>query len=178
MERLSAPKARYLEASFKLSGIFLSLGSNVGDCKANLKRALYELEENGIRVLRKSSFYKTEPVDLRDQPDFLNLVCEVETPLEPEELLERCLAIEKEMGRARTGAKGPRNIDIDLLFYGQTQIRTEHLTLPHPALYRRNFVLTPLEEIAPEFRDPVTGKPIKHLRRECSDPAKVEREQD
>lgn len=147
----------------------------MGDREGNLRAALSNLEKAGINVVKRSSVYKTEPVDVADQPDFLNLVCEVRTDLEPVALLRACLAVEKELGRVRERAKGPRNVDIDILFYDEQIIDDLELKIPHPALYRRNFVLTPLTEIAPHFQDPVTGKTIAQLRRESRDRSRVER---
>lgn len=154
--------------------IFLCLGSNLGDSKSNLMTALRKLEQHGVRIVKRSSFYRTEPVERIDQPDFLNLVCEVKTELHAEELLRTCLAVEGEMGRVRDQEKGPRNIDIDILFYGQQVLELPHLKIPHPRLDRRNFVLIPLEEIAPDFKDPVSGRSIDHLRRDCPDCARVD----
>lgn len=155
--------------------IFLSLGSNLGDREENLRTALGKLEQAGINVVKRSSLYETEPVEVADQPDFLNLVLEVETDLEPGALLTACLRVEKELGRIRERAKGPRKVDIDILFYDQHVINHPDLKIPHPALYRRNFVLTPLEEIAPHFHDPATGKTVAQLRRESPDRSRVER---
>ena len=157
------------------SRIFLSLGSNTGDRKGHLQTALEKMKGKGVRAKHQSSFYLTEPVDVVDQPTFLNLVCEVETGLSPESLLGVCLSTEKELGRVRRERKGPRVIDVDILFYGQKQVRSPELTIPHPALYQRNFVLVPLEEIAPEFQDPVCGKSIRELRQLCRDRAGVRR---
>ena len=157
------------------SRIFLCLGSNRGDRKGHLETALEKLRRKGVKVQQRSSFYWTEPVDVVEQPTFLNLVCEVETSLNPESLLKACLSTEKEVGRVREKRKGPRRIDVDILFYGQERIRNANLTIPHPALYQRNFVLIPLEEIAPEFPDPVCGKSIRELRQLCRDRAGVRR---
>lgn len=155
------------------SSIYLSLGSNLGDRKANLKRALEKLPKKGVPLLKQSSIYETEPVEVTDQPDFLNLVCEVETALKPEALLRICQDIESELGRIRKELAGPRSIDIDILFYGQNILDLPLLKIPHPALYRRNFVLIPLVEIAPDFQDPSTGKTIQQLRHESPDRGRV-----
>ena len=155
------------------SSIYLSLGSNLGDRKTNLQRALERLQEKGILLLDQSSIYETEPVDGAEEPDFLNLVCRVQTELEPEALLRACQEIESGMGRLRRKIKGPRNIDIDILFYGQQIWQAPSLTIPHPAWCRRNFVLIPLAEIAPDFRDPLTGKTVKQRRWESPDGARV-----
>ena len=130
----------------------------MGDREANLREAVTQLERGEVQVLRRSSLYETEPQELRDQPWFLNAVVEVETGLSPLQLLARIREIELEMGRKRVIAKGPRNIDIDILFYGQSVIATAELEVPHPRLTQRRFVLEPLAEIAPEFKHPVTRK--------------------
>lgn len=155
------------------SQIFLSLGSNLGNRKKHLDTALVKLVEKRVEIRCQSSLYRTEPVEYEAQPDFLNLVCEIETTLEPNRLLETCLTLEKELGRLRKKTKGPRTIDIDILFYGSRLIRTPYLTIPHPRLYERNFVLVPLKEIAPEFRDPVCGKSVRELLCLCTDRAMV-----
>lgn len=156
------------------SGIFLSLGSNVGDRKHSLTAALAGLEKQGVRVLQQSSFYATEPVEAPPQPDFLNLACEVETESDAQQLLQVCWSVEEELGRTRSGLKQPRTLDIDLLFFRDRIIRHEGLTVPHPRLYFRKFVLVPLAEIAPDFRDPVSGYSIGELLARCPDAARVQ----
>jgi len=121
------------------------------------------LESAGVRIARQSSVYETEPRDIRNQPWFLNAVIEIETILFPLQLLHRVLKVEKEMGRRRIIAKGPRNIDIDILLYGNFVISTEALTVPHPRLDERRFVLEPLAELAPDLRHPVHRKAIREL---------------
>jgi len=153
--------------------IYLSLGSNLGDREAHLRKALEKLHQKGILLVRESSIYETEPVDVPDQPEFLNLVCQVETALEPESLLAACQEIEGEMGRLRRAIKGPRNIDIDILFYGQQIVEKPFLKIPHPAWRQRNFVLIPLAEIAPNFRDPVSDQTVHALLRKSSDESRV-----
>lgn len=153
--------------------IYLSLGSNLGNRKANLEVALDQLETKDSVIQKQSSFYETEPVEWLNQPCFLNLVCQVKSQLNPQALLKLCQKIEHQMGRIRQQPKGPRNIDIDILFYGQLVIQSPTLKIPHPALHQRNFVLTPLEEIAPNFNDPTTGKFIHQLRFECVDKSSV-----
>jgi 2-amino-4-hydroxy-6-hydroxymethyldihydropteridine diphosphokinase len=142
---------------------YLGLGSNIGNREANLREALERLESDGIRVVRRSSLYETEPRDLRDQPWFLNAVVEVETDLFPLQLLAHIQNVERAMGRRRMTPKGPRNIDIDILFYGRSVIETADLQVPHPRIAQRRFVLEPLTEIAPEFRHPVSGKTASEL---------------
>lgn len=155
------------------SSIYLSLGSNLGDRKVNLEKAIGKLREKGIQVVQASSIYETEPVDVPDQPYFLNLVCQVKTEVEPETLLKVCQDVESEMHRVREKSKGPRNIDIDIIFYDQRIVEKPLLKIPHPAWYRRNFVLIPLQEIAPDFQDPVTEKTVQQLQSESPDRARV-----
>ena len=138
--------------------VYVGLGSNLGDREANLREAVRRLEADAIRVVRRSSLYETEPRDIRDQPWFLNAAVEAETDLFPLQLLARIQNIERAMGRRRITPKGPRNIDIDILFYGRSVIRTPELETPHPRIAERAFVLEPLVEIAPEFRHPLSGK--------------------
>jgi len=146
-----------------LKTVYLSLGSNVGDRENNLREALERLEAERIHVLRRSSLYQTEPQNLRDQPWFLNAVVEAETELFPRQLLGCTQNIEREMGRRRGTPKGPRNIDIDILFYGRAVIDTLDLQTPHPRIAQRRFVLEPLAEIAPELRHPVSGKTARDM---------------
>ena len=142
---------------------FLALGSNIGDRESNLRDAVNRLESHEIHVLRRSSVYETAPQELLDQPWFLNAVVQVETSLFPMQLLARVREIERQMGRRRVTPKGPRNIDIDILFYGRTVIATAELEVPHPRIAQRRFVLEPLAEIAPEFRHPMTGKTANEM---------------
>ncbi len=143
--------------------VYLSLGSNVGDRARNLWEAIARLEEAGIRIRRVSSIYETEPQEVRDQPWFLNLVAEAETELLPKQLLARTQKIELDLGRKRSRLKGPRTIDIDILLYGNSVIRTPELTVPHPRMSERRFVLEPLAELAPELRHPVSRRTARDL---------------
>jgi 2-amino-4-hydroxy-6-hydroxymethyldihydropteridine diphosphokinase len=135
---------------------FLGLGSNVGDSLANLHAAIDSLEERGIRVVRRSSVYQTEPQgEVTDQPDFLNACVEIETALGPEKLLDECKAVERELGRRAGGVRhGPRPIDVDLLLLDGIEHRSERLTLPHPEVQARRFVLAPLLELDPDLELP------------------------
>ena len=153
--------------------VFLSLGSNLGDRERNLREALTGLEERGAEIVARSSIYETEPLEVRDQPDFLNLVVEIRTVLSPRELLAACLEIERLFGRKRTISKGPRTIDIDLLFYGSMVLNEPELNVPHPRLHLRNFVLAPLAEIAPDFRDPKSGVTVAALLTRSPDRSRV-----
>jgi 2-amino-4-hydroxy-6-hydroxymethyldihydropteridine diphosphokinase len=140
---------------------YLGLGSNLGDRQANLEKALSLLD---AKILRISSFYETEPMYVTDQPAFLNMAVEIETEMLPRDLLEHILSIEQTMGRIRTLNKGPRNIDIDLLLYGNEIIDEPGLVIPHPAIADRKFVLDPLSEIAPDLVHPVTKRKISQER--------------
>jgi 2-amino-4-hydroxy-6-hydroxymethyldihydropteridine diphosphokinase len=150
--------------------VYLSLGSNLGDRQANLRNAIGQLLELGD-VQEVSSLYETEPVDFADQPWFLNCAVAVRTELIPREFLAGILAIEKSMGRERTQPKGPRVIDIDILLFGQQTVNTAQLTVPHPAMTERRFVLEPLAEIAPEAVHPILKKTIRELRDALPDTA-------
>lgn len=142
--------------------IYLSLGSNLGDRAANLDAAVEELAKLGT-VVAQSSIYETEPMEVERQPWFLNSVIALETELMPKQLLSRVLGIEQKMGRRRTQPKGPRIIDIDVLLFAGSIIDTSSLTVPHPAMHQRRFVLEPLAEIAPDVRHPVFKKSVKEL---------------
>jgi 2-amino-4-hydroxy-6-hydroxymethyldihydropteridine diphosphokinase len=141
---------------------YLSLGSNVGDREGHLREAIQRLEIAGS-VVAVSSLYETEPVDFIDQAWFLNCAVALETAQTPERLLAVLLEIEQQMGRRRTQRKGPRTIDIDILLFGDAIVDSPGLTIPHPALERRRFVLEPLAEIAPDARHPVLNKTIREL---------------
>ena len=142
--------------------VYISLGSNLGDRFGNLRAATERLGEAGF-VTAKSGFYETEPVELRDQPWFLNCVIALETSLTPVELLKKVLAIEQEMGRVRTRDKGPRLIDIDILLFGDKIVEERGLKIPHPAMRQRRFVLEPLAEIAPEVVHPQMRRTAREL---------------
>ncbi|MEK6277992.1 MAG: 2-amino-4-hydroxy-6-hydroxymethyldihydropteridine diphosphokinase [Actinomycetota bacterium] len=135
---------------------YLGLGSNVGDREEHLRAALRLLREHGVEVDAVSSLYETEPVgEILDQPDFLNAAARIRTVLEAEELLDVCKAIELEQGRMVFGPRhGPRPLDIDLLLLGDLELRTERLSLPHPEVASRRFVLEPLLELDPELELP------------------------
>ena len=146
----------------------IALGSNLesalGGREANLREAVRRVGALG-EVRAVSSFYDTEPVGYVDQPRFLNGALLLATELYPGELMRELLAVERAMGRDRTGTvpKGPRVIDLDLLLYGDVVMRSDALTLPHPAMHEREFVLRPLAEIAPEMRHPVTGLTVGEM---------------
>lgn len=130
-----------------MSVAYIALGSNLGDRKANLDRALDELKKAGIKVAAVSKYLESEPYGVTDQPKFINGVARVETNLPPEELLDTMLNIENKMGRVRLRHWGERNIDLDLLLYDDVKMQTEKLTLPHPDMQNRDFVMKPLSEV-------------------------------
>lgn len=143
--------------------IYLSLGTNLGHRETLLEQALERLAAEGLRLLRVSSVYETAPLERRDQPWFLNLVVEAETDLFPRMLLARLQRIERELGRRRLAPKGPRTMDIDLLFYGEAVVRTPELEVPHPRLAERRFVLEPLAELAPDLRHPISRRTVREM---------------
>jgi len=148
---------------------FLSLGSNLGNKKKNLARAVSFLKREGTQVLRTSSIYRTQPVDFLDQPWFLNQVIEIESDLNPFALLGAVKNIEEKMGRKPTVANGPRVIDMDILLVENAILHTKNLIIPHPRLAQRNFVLAPLAEIAPDAIHPVLKARMQDLWKNSPD---------
>jgi len=142
--------------------VYLSLGSNLGDRRANLRNAIGKLLNVG-NLLAVSSFYETEPVEFTEQPWFLNCAVALQTELNADDFLKEIISIEREMGRQRTAPKGPRTIDIDILLFGKAVIHQPQLTIPHPAMHQRRFVLEPLAEIAPDAQHPVLKKTAREM---------------
>lgn len=143
--------------------VYLGLGANLGDRERTLQQAISALEAPDLHIARVSPVYETAPVDVPGQPWFLNLVVEAQTSLFPLKLLARAMKVEHSLGRRRTVAKGPRTIDIDILFYGNFVIDTPELVVPHPRLAARRFVLAPMADLAPDFRDPSSRRTIREL---------------
>jgi len=153
--------------------IYLSLGSNLGDRAAKIASGIAALGAAGIRVLRQSSLYETEPVDFFTQNWFLNNVVEAETQLLPQRLLQELQRIELTLGSLKQIRRGPRRLDMDILFYGNSVIRTAELEVPHPRLADRRFVLVPLAELAPELSHPVLHRTVAELLAGTKDTSRV-----
>jgi 2-amino-4-hydroxy-6-hydroxymethyldihydropteridine diphosphokinase len=151
---------------------YISVGTNIGDRKANLKFALDSLAGKAA-VSKASSVYETEPVGFLRQPWFLNQVIELKTELTPAELLSLCQEIEASRGRIRTFPNAPRILDLDILLYGDIVINEEGLNIPHPRLADRRFILEPLVQIAPDIIHPILKKPMRSLLQDCGDSSEV-----
>ncbi len=158
--------------------VYLSLGSNMGDPRAQIEEAIRRLPKAGVEVRRVSSFYKTEPVEVRSQPWFVNCVVEGATELEPMRLLEALKSLERTLGRQPGTPKGPRPIDIDILLYEKVVVRSPELEIPHSRLAERRFVLAPLKELAPEARHPVTERTVVEMLRDTPDGSAIIRMND
>jgi 2-amino-4-hydroxy-6-hydroxymethyldihydropteridine diphosphokinase len=150
--------------------IFLGIGSNLGDRLQNLNECM-----NEFSIIQKSSIYETEPVGFLEQPWFLNAVVQIDSTLTPRELLKQCQSIETRLERKREIPKGPRSIDIDILFFGDQIIQESDLMIPHPEIANRRFVLIPMNQIAPHFLHPVLKKSISELLQVCSDTSMIMR---
>jgi 2-amino-4-hydroxy-6-hydroxymethyldihydropteridine diphosphokinase len=157
-----------------MKGVYLLLGSNLGDSKAVLQIARKHIEERIGKVVTASSIYLTKAWGIENQPDFLNQVLEIETVLKSSNVLKCILEIECELGRIRYQKWGTRIIDIDILYFGNDIVETPELIIPHPENQNRNFVLVPMSEIAPNFIHPILKCAQKELMLDCTDPLKVE----
>ena len=160
-----------------IQNAYVGLGSNLGDRAGYLLLAVRGMLEAGFDVIRLSSVYETEPVEYENQPPFLNMVAELRgsTLPSPEQMMARLLRIEYALGRTRDVPMGPRTIDLDLLIFKDYRSDTEFLTLPHPRIASRKFVLVPLNELVPGLVHPVLGKPVKELLAETKDRSTVVR---
>ena len=159
-----------------MQNIFLCLGSNLDDRLVFLQSALHHIGElPKTSVLKVSSVYQSEPVGKKDQPDFLNIVVEIQSDLLPRVLLEQLKSMEARLGRKQTERWGPREIDIDILYYDNLVASEHDLTVPHSDVANRRFVLIPLAEIAPDFRDPVKNLTVSELLKSCPDQSAVQK---
>ncbi len=159
-----------------MSTVFLALGTNLDDRMAHLRAALDALPPD-VQIMKRSPVYETPAWGYEDQGPFLNMVIEGRTELEPEALLARLKQLETELGRTPSFHWGPRIIDIDILFYDQLILKAANLTIPHPRLHERAFVLVPLADVAPEWKHPVLGKTVRQLLSEV-DTSGIQRFQD
>jgi 2-amino-4-hydroxy-6-hydroxymethyldihydropteridine diphosphokinase len=155
--------------------VYLSLGSNLGDRAAHIERALVRLGDERVRIVRRSSFYQTEPVEFIEQGWFLNIAVEAETELMPRQLLRVIRGVERELGRKRIVKSGPRTIDIDILLFGANIVNAAELEIPHPRMTERRFVLVPMVEIAPSLRHPALRSTMTELLASTKDRSQVRR---
>ncbi len=155
--------------------VFLSLGSNLGDRVANIRKALERLPGVGVEIKRVSSFYRTEPVEFQPQAWFVNCVAEAETRLMPMQLLKAVKLVERVLGRRPSVAKRPRPIDIDILLYETVVVRSAVLNIPHQRMAERRFVLLPLRELSGNLRHPITKRTVYEMLAEAGDTSQVVR---
>jgi len=160
-----------------ITNAYVGLGSNLGDRAGNLILAVRGMMDASLEVIRLSAIYETEPIETFEQPTFLNMVAELRgsTLPAPEQAMARLLRIEYALGRTREVPLGPRTIDLDLLFYRNEKRATQFLTLPHPRLHQRRFVLEPLAELCPRLVHPTLHRPISDLLADVDDQSSVSR---
>lgn len=156
-----------------MNNAYLLIGGNMGDRLGYLQKACAEITSKIGEIVKSSSIYETAPWGNHNQSNFLNQVILVKTPLEPINLLQTILDIEKEMGRIRTLENQPRTIDIDILYFNDIKENSIELTIPHPRIFSRKFVLIPMHEMAPDHIDPIHQKSIDQLLNECKDDLEV-----
>jgi 2-amino-4-hydroxy-6-hydroxymethyldihydropteridine diphosphokinase len=148
---------------------YIGIGSNLGDRKNNCERAIELLKRRGISIKKRSSLHETQPWGVRNQPLFLNMAIEIETDYTPKELLTIVKDIEAKIGRQKTFPWGPRVVDLDILIFNEMVIRSQELTIPHPYMHKREFVLEPLQEIAPDLVHPVLKRSMRELLNACTE---------
>ena len=153
--------------------VFVALGTNLGDREENLARGVQGLAARGLHITARSSVYETEPVGGPAQGHYLNAVVQAETALDPADVLASCREVEHDLGRVRAAPNAPRTLDLDLLLYGDLVLRSAGLTVPHPRMHERRFVLVPLAEIAPATRHPVLGLTAAEMAADCPDRSAV-----
>jgi 2-amino-4-hydroxy-6-hydroxymethyldihydropteridine diphosphokinase len=156
-----------------MNKVYLLIGGNIGDRKRNLDQACIEIADKIGNINRYSSIYETAPWGNQSQAAFLNQVLEVYSPLRADEIMETALSIEQHMGRVRMGLNQPRTIDIDILYFNDEKLKTEGLTIPHPRIAERKFVLVPMHELNPALVDPLHQKTILYLLNACKDDLEV-----
>ena len=160
----------------EITTAYIGLGSNLGDRAGNLLLGVRGLMEASFSVNKLSAIYETEPVGFDEAPYFLNMVAEIKVAgISPSQMMARMLRIEYLLERNDKTLKRPRTIDLDLLFYGLQKVDTPFITVPHPRLHLRNFVLTPMNEIAPDFIHPRLKKSMRVLKERCADPSTITR---
>jgi 2-amino-4-hydroxy-6-hydroxymethyldihydropteridine diphosphokinase len=161
--------------SRKRAVVYIGFGSNVGDRQQNVFNALLELQKSPFVSIQKvSSFYETDPVGYTEQADFINGVVEIATDLSPAQLLSFVQGIEQKLGRTRTVRWGPRMIDLDILLYDETVLKSDELVIPHREMHKRRFVLGPLAEIAPDIMIPGTEKTVSQLLNDTTDSSRIQ----
>lgn len=154
--------------------VFIGLGANIGDRFASLQRAVSEIEKI-VEVVQTSSVYETEPVGMNSVHQFFNIALKIRTDFEPQQLLHKLKYIEKKLGRSPSTHLKDREIDIDILLYDDLYLEDPEVHVPHPALAQRLFVLTPLQEIAPMVKHPVTGTTVKNMLSHCPDKSTIQK---